>query len=874
MGKSHLLGWARATATEAGLGVVDVGCTEGGSTIPLSAARSLAAAVGSTVEGGAERISDAVGAATADGDGLVVLLDDAQWIDSASYPFVLALVDAVVEAPVGLVVAARPPSPTSPPLQRLLATLERRGAPTLHLEALTEEEAVALATDVTAGPLDDDQRSVLAAAAGNPFLVLELAAAWRSGIRPPPESVLLHTMSELSPPARQLLDRACVLGREVHLADLARMAECSAVELVDVVREVVASGLVDGSADRLRFRHDLIREALYSGLPSAVRGAIHLEAAGALEARGALPMELATHLVEGAQAGDAHAVERLRAASAAAAGADAQVAITLLEAARRICADDDVATAIERRLIVLYGWTGRGAEAIALAEPLLARTTDAGHQARLRVSLAEAIALGGAEEAGARVAREALAMPDLPDRIRASLLVIASTGFWASRPERCRELTAEAQVLAGEDPAVRIAAIEHEAASYSAEVSLVAFLERARMGSRLAREADAADHFLAPHRLVWALGNEAEACLANDRVEEGLRLLRESEHRVRRSGLPSGQLAGHCAMRAEGHILLCRWEDASAELDARLEILAEHGHDDTSASGMPTRTISARARIATLTGSRGAAALLDEWTGQAEGRLEQARIALWRCHLAVVDGLAGPAMDAALAVADVVRSLLDDDECAARAFGWTSSWLEVALVLLAGGRTTEADLVTEVMEGPVRANASLARWEADGLVLTAVRMRGRSAPRSATATLAEAVTVADRIESPLPRFRVLSDVAAAARLLGADEIGRRAEDRMSDVATAHGLALPEPGRRPRAAATPSSPLRPTTGWDSLTPSEQRVARLVAEGLGNRAIADELLLSRYTVESHLKRIFQKLHVTSRLKLAAFVIRTQA
>jgi DNA-binding CsgD family transcriptional regulator len=60
----------------------------------------------------------------------------------------------------------------------------------------------------------------------------------------------------------------------------------------------------------------------------------------------------------------------------------------------------------------------------------------------------------------------------------------------------------------------------------------------------------------------------------------------------------------------------------------------------------------------------------------------------------------------------------------------------------------------------------------------------------------------------------------------------------------------------------------------LTPSEQRVARLVADGLSNQSIADDLLISRYTVETHLKRVFQKLHFSSRLELAAFAIRSQS
>lgn len=59
-------------------------------------------------------------------------------------------------------------------------------------------------------------------------------------------------------------------------------------------------------------------------------------------------------------------------------------------------------------------------------------------------------------------------------------------------------------------------------------------------------------------------------------------------------------------------------------------------------------------------------------------------------------------------------------------------------------------------------------------------------------------------------------------------------------------------------------------WDSLTPAEQQVARLVADGLTNSAVAEQLFISKHTVESHLKHIFTKLGITSRVALAVDVV----
>ncbi|MFC3763630.1 LuxR C-terminal-related transcriptional regulator [Tenggerimyces flavus] len=65
--------------------------------------------------------------------------------------------------------------------------------------------------------------------------------------------------------------------------------------------------------------------------------------------------------------------------------------------------------------------------------------------------------------------------------------------------------------------------------------------------------------------------------------------------------------------------------------------------------------------------------------------------------------------------------------------------------------------------------------------------------------------------------------------------------------------------------------RPTSGWASLTPTELDVARLVAEGLNNPAIAARLFMSRGTVKAHLAHIFAKLEITNRTELATLATR---
>jgi DNA-binding CsgD family transcriptional regulator len=60
--------------------------------------------------------------------------------------------------------------------------------------------------------------------------------------------------------------------------------------------------------------------------------------------------------------------------------------------------------------------------------------------------------------------------------------------------------------------------------------------------------------------------------------------------------------------------------------------------------------------------------------------------------------------------------------------------------------------------------------------------------------------------------------------------------------------------------------RPSSGWASLTPAEQSVVRLAADGLSNPDIGTRLFMSRSTVKTHLSHVYAKLGVTNRTELA--------
>jgi DNA-binding CsgD family transcriptional regulator len=67
-----------------------------------------------------------------------------------------------------------------------------------------------------------------------------------------------------------------------------------------------------------------------------------------------------------------------------------------------------------------------------------------------------------------------------------------------------------------------------------------------------------------------------------------------------------------------------------------------------------------------------------------------------------------------------------------------------------------------------------------------------------------------------------------------------------------------------------TPSRPETGWGALTDSELGVVRLVAEGMTNRQVADQLYVSPHTVSTHLRHAFAKLGVNSRVELTRIAV----
>ena len=138
----------------------------------------------------------------------------------------------------------------------------------------------------------------------------------------------------LSEPALDVLRLASVLGPEFSVGHLGVLTGSPATVLATVIDEAVAAGVVVGAGDRLGFRHGLIRQSLYQGMPGALRSALHRQAAAALHAVAAPIEQVASHLLAAPDAAEDWVTGWLAEAAPALAYRAPQLAATLLERVR------------------------------------------------------------------------------------------------------------------------------------------------------------------------------------------------------------------------------------------------------------------------------------------------------------------------------------------------------------------------------------------------------------------------------------------------------------------------------------------------------------------------------------------------------------
>jgi DNA-binding NarL/FixJ family response regulator len=794
--------------------------------------------------------------------GVALLLEDLHWADPSSMLAVHRLARAAGRLGL-LVICTLRPYPERRELGALLASFERLGAVRLELGALDTRAVSALAERVAGAPPSVALLRRLGAVGGNPLFVIELVAALAAedGLERLPDGLLqargdslppslrltiLRRLSALPDGTLEALRAASALGSSFLVSELAVALSKPVADLVDTLRPALAARALVEAGDRLAFRHDVIREALYEDVPLAVRRALHREL-GARRIEAGPPVErVAAHMLLGAEPGDGEAIAWLRRASREAAPSAPAVAAELLERALALTSSDAPSyDEVRAELVEPLVWSGRGADVEALCREALARASGAERENHFRLGLARGLLTQG-RLLEARAEYERLACsPSLAEPARLLVAAYAANLGAFLGAEEAAESAAAVLEAAADGPAAAIARIALAATALFSGHSDVALERLDRLPQPGAGES-------LPVLLLRAL-----TLLDLDRLEEARETLGAADGAV--LGAPAGLALCHVTLVSIEY-QAGRLSQAVAEHEAAVELARQTGQRWLVGSN------AVRAAIAVHQGQLEQA---ERTLAEAEARraelgpqLGVALVPLARARLAQARG----EVEAAAAAGAESWQL-------ARRYGLRShlAWFAPYLIriTLAAGERTQA----QAMSAAARAVAELVPIASRRG--SALHCRGLI--NDDPELLLEAVAVLRDSGRPLQLALALESAACAlvragrgreARALGSEALGLYRQSGAAGDADRAGAGFRAAGLRMGARGARA---RPKWGWESLTEAELGVVRLVAEGRSNPEIAERLYLTRRTVRAHVSSALRKLDLTSRVELAAEAIR---
>ena len=794
---------------------------------------------------------------------LLVVVDDLQWADAATASALVTLSRRLATHRISWLLALRR-GELADAAQDAVDRLEAAGASEIRLGPLDETAVAQVARDMLGGEPDEALREVLSRADGQPFLLTELLRGLRTenlvtvdgstakltaGARLPRRLVdsVASQLARLTVPARDAVEMASVLGHSFSLDELAGLLGRPPLDLRSEIREAIAAGLLTEEGDRLGFRHDLVREAVDASLPKAVRRSMRRTAVEVMLQHGASAADVAQLVMDIAEPGDVASASLLRRAAA-------QIGQT----------SPAVAAPLARRALDLmpHGGPGRG-EAVVEAIDLLVQAGRAAEAARLLTAsesdladpVAEAQARLGigmlmAQYAPAAVAEQcqaALRLPDVPPALRVQLLSLLACGL---------DISGEADAAAG--PVAD--AIAEATASGDPAAEIVTFVPRAllafaqgdwRGAIGLAGEAARRQHEAKELRMwlpeTWKsllLISELRLEEAHAIIEAGTREAENVSRNIRvwsmlrcRARLAAGQLAD---ARAEAEAILDMSDEIGDGSFGYLNHIASYVLGDIALrTGDPAALQTAR---------RDAAALY----GMGSGCATTKRLGAW-LTVRLDGGPIGPDLLDVLAPG-YVHACSPVGHCDA---------VELVRLLLAAGQRPDAASVTARLENGADANPSFPGLRAAALharalldsdperALAAVQAY-RGDPRSLVR--AAAFEDAGRLLPERAKDEAVGYLDEALRLqsaAGAERDAARVRRLLRDCGAQRAGGRPDP-----AAAH----------WPELTASELAVVRLVTHGATDREVAQRLYISAHTVNSHLRHVFAKLGIRSRVELA--------
>jgi DNA-binding CsgD family transcriptional regulator len=649
---------------------------------------------------------------------------------------------------------------------------------------------------------------------------------------------------------RQLLAVAAVWGGPFSPEDTAELLGEPLASLLPPLEALLGAGVLRWDGDMLAFVDDEVRVGRYRELPGPLRMALHREVGHRLGARDSSKERIATHLSLGSRPGHERDLDALDGAvrqvvdESPVAGANAALRAFELSAPN----DDRRAGRSVVATRALLG-AGRADDAVALARHAIGILDDGVAIARLRLVLSTFHLMASQWVEATMQAAEVLHQPGLPDALYAEAKLAQLRSF---RSEG-NEIGMRSMVSAimggdegfGDDAALGAAFVVNAQWAWDggrpadATVFLRAAVDRAdKVPSQIV-----SDH---PRLLLAAM------LTSTGELTEAKQLIELSSERIRRTfdTLWAPAIPIQMARLALDHGKL----DAAADL-VRVGLRQASEQGTTYFSSM-ARSVMASVELyrGDLSAAAAAVGRSQADSPPAIGFYGESAIVQARARVTEAEGNPEEALETLTAACReptrLHRMLLEDLTVAP----W---WVRVAL---STGNRPLAREVAVTMEHLARGNREL-----PGLTTSAIHARGlfeedllalQTAANSHVHVWARASAAED-----VGRLATSSDHAVARSFLAKARAGYRLAGAARDVSR-----VVRAIRRCDQHSKRGPGSRPMSGWASLTDAERRVALTVAEGGTNMDAAAVLHLSRHTVDFHLRHIFRKLNLESRVELA--------
>ena len=786
----------------------------------------------------------------------MLVIDDAHWADGESLRWLDYLARRVSDTAVLIAVGARTGEADEPPE---LEQLRLDATEVLRPEPLSDAAMGRLIADeLGSEPSTGFSEACATVTRGNPFLLTEVVRALAAGSAVPDDRAA-HELTSMGPTpvARSVLrrlhgfgDEAVSIARAIavlggapqlrHVSALAEVGDEQTRELCDRLRaaEILAPG------QPIDFVHPLIRTAIHHELSEEERSESHRRAAEVIASAGGDARDVAPHLLACPPNGDPWVVAQLREAARAATAAGApDAARRYLERALLEPPEDDLEVTYELGRAL---WGASPLEAPEVVVSVAERTGDP----ELRLRAFEDAAwtyfdAGNLERAVHWFDRLVEAIPEY-DReqellAEASLYVLRALNV-GRRPEDSGRIV---EVAKGAGSATRGEQLIRQALSFERFMACAPVAEVVELAASLPPPPWAgrgAVPGIACRVLAWS----GEWDLAHEATARGWESARET-------GLIHVSSYRESAL-AEIDRLAGRMVEAEAEARTARDIVR-----DLSPVSLPAW--SAISNLLAILIARGELDEADELAKAWDLSAPFSVVPMSPIPLELRGNLRIGRGDLDAGAADLIA--VGEDLEAMRlgnpaAVAWRQ---EVVPVLALLGRTAEAQEI--VSEGEERARAFGAPHVIGAMLRARSSVEGRD---RSFETLRESIAILTASGPPHELARAELELGAALRRDGQRSDAREPLRRALERAHTCGAgALAERARDELAAAgsRPRSVFR--TGVESLTASELRTARLAAEGLGNVEIAQQLFVTRKTVEKHLSNAYTKLEISSRSEL---------